>query len=79
MTAEQFTYWLQGFLETADPKSIDEKQTKIIKDHLALVFTKVTPDYSKLFKDMHSKPLEIKEFDHINPDFTYRPGQVVYC
>ena len=45
MTAEQFTYWLQGFMETADPKSIDEKQTQIIKDHLALVFTKVTPDY----------------------------------
>jgi hypothetical protein len=46
MTPEQFTYWLQGFMETADPKSIDEKQTQIIKDHLDLVFTKVTPDYT---------------------------------
>lgn len=59
MTAEQFTYWLQGFMETADPKSIDEKQTQIIKDHLTLVFTKVTPDYDKIVT-------QIKDFN-INP------------
>lgn len=47
MTSEQFTYWLQGFMETADPETIDAKQTQIIKDHLALVFTKETPSYSE--------------------------------
>lgn len=59
MTTEQFTYWLQGFMETADPKSIDEKQTQIIKDHLKLVFTKVTPDYSQYLKpiDLNPTPL----------------------
>jgi len=51
MTAEQFTYWLQGFMETTDPKSIDEKQTQIIKDHLKLVFTKVTPSYPYIPQD----------------------------
>jgi hypothetical protein len=38
MTTEQFTYWLQGFMEVANPSTLDERQTQIIKDHLALVF-----------------------------------------
>lgn len=46
MTPQDFVYWLQGFMETADPKSIDERQTQIIKDHLKLVFQKETPDRS---------------------------------
>ena len=45
MTAEQFTYWLQGFIEINDPKTIGEKETQIIKDHLSTVFNKVTPTY----------------------------------
>lgn len=43
MTAEQFTYWLQGFMEINDPDRISPIETKIIKDHLALVFKKETP------------------------------------
>lgn len=44
MTPEQFTYWLQGFMEMADPKELNETQTQQIKDHLKLVFDKKTPD-----------------------------------
>lgn len=44
MTPEQFTYWLKGFYELNEPESINEKQTLIIKDHLDLVFGKVTPN-----------------------------------
>lgn len=42
MTAEQFAYWLQGFseLNTAPPSP---EQWQSIRDHLATVFTKVTP------------------------------------
>lgn len=43
MTPEQFVYWLQGFLETSNPISINATQTRQIKDHLNLVFEKVTP------------------------------------
>ena len=43
MTAEQFTYWLQGYFEINDPDRINPMETKIIKDHLALVFKKETP------------------------------------
>lgn len=43
MTSEQFTYWLQGFFEISNQHTLDENQVKIIRDHLDLVFTKVTP------------------------------------
>jgi hypothetical protein len=43
MTPEQFAYWLQGFMEICNPETLDEEQTQIIKDHLALVFNKQTP------------------------------------
>jgi hypothetical protein len=44
MTTEQFVYWLQGFMEMADPKELNKTQTQQIKDHLKLVFDKQTPD-----------------------------------
>lgn len=44
MTPEQFTYWLQGFIEMENPKTLSLRQTKIIKDHLELVFKKETPN-----------------------------------
>ena len=44
MTPEQFCYWLQGFAEInhAPPS---EEQWKAIKEHLQIVFMKVTPQY----------------------------------
>ncbi len=50
MTPVDFCYWLQGYFEIENPKELDEKQTQIVKDHLELVFTKITPDYSSLIK-----------------------------
>lgn len=47
MNAEQFTLWLQGFVELQDSPSITEKQWLVIKDHLKLVFDKKTPDRGK--------------------------------
>ena len=48
MTPENFAYWLQGLLEVGNPKSLDEKQTEMIKKHLALVFTNVTAGTSTI-------------------------------
>ncbi len=42
MNSEQFAYWLQGFLEVANPKTLNETETAMIKEHLQLVFKKVT-------------------------------------
>ena len=44
MTCEQFTYWLQGYFEISGTTYLSELQTQIVKDHLDLVFKKVTPD-----------------------------------
>ena len=72
MSPEQFCYWLQGYLETAKPKTIDAAGTQIIKDHLAEVFHKVTPDVSAavavdseemLICDTGDKPNEILACD----------------
>ena len=42
MTAEQFAYWLQGFVEL-NGSMPTEDQWQGIKDHLSTVFLKVTP------------------------------------
>jgi hypothetical protein len=38
-----FIYWLQGYLELQDPKTIDGPKVQMIKDHLGLVLNKKTP------------------------------------
>lgn len=44
MTPENFCYWLQGYLEISDSKDLDSNQLDIVKDHLKLVFNKITPN-----------------------------------
>jgi hypothetical protein len=38
MTSRDFCYWLQGVFEVGGATSLDEKQTAIVAQHLALVF-----------------------------------------
>jgi len=73
MTPERFCDWLQGYVEL-DGSLPDEKKWEIIKDHLSLVFTKVTPDRdedvtdNKLDKKLSLKELATEEdFDEIFP------------
>ena len=40
---EAFVFWLHGFFELSDTETLSDKQVKIIKEHLDLVFDKVTP------------------------------------
>lgn len=47
MTADSFTYWLQGYVELTGGKRPTAAQWATIQDHLKLVFTKVTPDRIK--------------------------------
>jgi hypothetical protein len=60
MTADQFAYWLQGFTELhGEPPS--PEQWASIKDHLSLVFKKVTapvqqPDQQ--VRDLLARPLD---------------------
>ena len=43
MTPQDFTNWLRGLIEIAQPTKLNRKQTQIVKDHLQLVFKKETP------------------------------------
>jgi hypothetical protein len=45
MTPLEFCYWLQGFMEISDPKTVDVVQTEIIREHLGLVFNKETRNF----------------------------------
>lgn len=38
MKAENFCFWLQGFFELQDARSITPEQAELIRTHLALVF-----------------------------------------
>lgn len=44
MTPQDFVYWLQGFVELQNPDELTKEQWQTIKDHLALVTNKVTPN-----------------------------------
>lgn len=48
MSPEQFCYWIQGLMECKGENDLlTLKETQAIRDHLAIVFTKVTPDRSE--------------------------------
>lgn len=44
MDSSSFCYWLQGYFELGG-ENLSPQQVQVIKDHLALVFNKVTPSY----------------------------------
>ena len=47
MSSRDFAYWLMGFFEITNPASITEDQTKMIKNHLNLVFKhEIDPSFS---------------------------------
>jgi hypothetical protein len=49
MTAQEFTIWLQGYVELGG-KTPGDAQWKLITEHLKLVFDKQTPELKELEK-----------------------------
>lgn len=47
MTPESFVYWLCGVLETDSKKTLDAKQVKCIRQHLAMVLKSESKKISK--------------------------------
>lgn len=62
MTSRDFCYWLQGHFEIAEPKTLGEKETLMIKKHLALVFKhEIDPsmgdeNHQLELNNIHNKP-----------------------
>ena len=48
MNAEQFVYWLNGYLELSGAQELNAAQVKSVREHLALVLHKVTPPLENL-------------------------------
>ncbi len=53
MTPLEFCYWLSGWFELdaccdEGPEDLNDKQVKVIQEHLKLVFNKVTPNVATL-------------------------------
>lgn len=51
MNEIEFVYWLQGFLELSNTKTLNKKQLEMVKKHLTLVLTKVT-DVNSVIKKL---------------------------
>lgn len=56
MTPEQLVYWLNGFFELSGATTLNEQQVKVIKEHIALVLTKVTPTIVQPYVDPYTYP-----------------------
>jgi hypothetical protein len=65
MTPENFAYWLNGFFEMTETDRLSEKQVLMIKEHLKLVFDKITPDVT-----VPPQPpvLNVPHWDYPSPD-----------
>lgn len=75
MNSQEFCYWLRGYFEVTGDNvnvALTEEQVKIIKDHLSLVFKKVTPTYYRSFIDELAK-VTTGEYD------VFHPNQAKYC
>lgn len=81
MTPENFAYWLQGFFELTESKELTSEQIQMIKEHLALVFTKVTPITNPSELKDRAK-WEMKPFENQSPesiDKLLKLGSRIYC
>ena len=57
MTSRDFCYWLQGNFEISETKTLGERETEMVKRHLALVFKHEIdpsmPDPSGVLQNIH--------------------------
>ncbi|WP_250538792.1 MULTISPECIES: hypothetical protein [unclassified Caballeronia] len=65
MTPEQFSYWLQGFVELGNGAAPTPEQWKSIREHLDTVFKKVTPPVQTGPSDPVKDPAAGKSLEEI--------------
>jgi hypothetical protein len=74
MNAQDFCYWLHGFTELTRGQTPDPAQWKAIREHLDLVFKKVTPEVAVEQKITAPAGLDLGKFyrdwSKMNPDGT---------
>lgn len=74
MKSVEFCYWLQGFFEVANPKSVSDEQLDMIKRHLDLVFIhEIDPSYP----EYQQEKLNEVHAGSSSPLHSKKPGQSV--
>ena len=82
MTPENFVYWLQGFFELAETQEqpLTTKQVQVIKNHIALVLNKVTPEVTDTTQ-LPEKSIRLEEFadlvKKLGPNYNF--DERIYC
>lgn len=74
MTAEQFTFWLQGFFEISqhilkDGQPLPAEAVEEIKNHLQLVFKKETPRIGIIGEQLSEQILPITRMPYSPPNW----------
>jgi hypothetical protein len=65
MKSRDFAYWLQGFFELSESRNLSEKQVKMIKSHLDLVFVhEIDPQ-----EELESGKTKVELNQIHNPDY----------
>lgn len=80
MTSRDFAYWLQGLFELAgeDCKSLDERQTSLIKAHLQLVFVhEIDKSMPNVQLDAIHKAAVEKARQDAMPQPAYPPSSII--
>lgn len=68
MTSRDFCYWLQGFFEVSEVKTMNEKQVAQVKNHLELAFKhEIDPSMGD---EKHQK--ELNKVHHSGKDLPMR-------
>lgn len=87
MTSQNFIYFLQGYFEITDPKTISAKDLAKIKGHLKLAFrddidpSMGTKEHQQTLSALHEGKMDLNEFltqnPHLNPHGnTYQNSEV---
>lgn len=67
MKPEAFVTWLKGFVELANPDSIDTTRWNVIKEHLQMVFIKLTSEDDENPNNIQDILDKLKEVDKKEP------------
>ena len=78
MKARDLIYWLQGFMELGEPKTLNEKQVALIKAHLNMVFIhEIDPsfptDQQEALDKAHSAKEKAKEVEELIKEALLNP------
>lgn len=83
MNSREFSYWLQGLFEVAEPTTLNEKQVELIKRHLNMVFIheidlSYPTDQQEALNEAHNGNSIDPNFGIVVPSEVLNPKPIVF-